>query len=105
MGFVFICLKVSPFPRGGDSGDVGKNGSPEGHRLCEPYQKFDVEGLPSESIKPVPYRGKATGRRARPCRLLLKGRKNAVRELGLVRGGCLFYFFSLRQSKGESTAA
>ena len=53
MGFVFICLKVSPFPRGGDSGDVGKNGSPEGHRLCEPYQNSDEEGLPRNQLHPL----------------------------------------------------
>ena len=57
MGFVFICLKVSPFPRGGDSGDVGKNGSPEGHRLCEPYQNSDVEGLPRNQLSPCPGEG------------------------------------------------
>ena len=36
---------LSPFPRGGASRDVDNQGSPEGHRLCEPYQNPDVGRL------------------------------------------------------------
>ena len=38
----FFCAWLSPFPRGGASGDVDNHGSPEGHRLCEPYQNSDA---------------------------------------------------------------
>ena len=44
MSFLSAGAQMSPFPRGGDSRDVEKNGSPGGHRLCEPYQNSDEEG-------------------------------------------------------------
>jgi hypothetical protein len=50
-------LSLSPFPRGGVSRDVKNHGEPwRGHapfraKAGEPYQNFDGEGFPSESIK------------------------------------------------------
>ncbi len=54
-------FSVSPLLRGGDSGDVGKDGSPVGHRLCEPYQNSENRRFLRFSVKPLPWRGKGVG--------------------------------------------
>ena len=53
----FSVLGLSPLSRGGDSRDVGKDGSPEGQRLCEPFQNSEKCRFPHFSVKPLPWRG------------------------------------------------
>jgi len=66
-------LWLSPFPRGGASRDVGKDGSPVGHRLCEPYQNSEKCRFPHFSVKPLPWRGqRGLGIRLKPL-LMKKG--------------------------------
>ena len=39
-------MALSPFSRGGDSGDVGTNGSPVGHRLASHTKTLKIIGFP-----------------------------------------------------------
>ena len=68
-----FCLNVSPFPRGGDSRDVENNGSPEGHRLCEPYKNFDGgRSMPGINYILLPKIGERLGEWLKPL-LMKKG--------------------------------
>ena len=85
---------MSPFPRGGDSRDVRKNGSPVGHRLCEPYQNSDEEGFPRNQLHP-PHIGGGLG--GGGCFFASFFAPKKVRELGF--GGIPQYLSRVRLEK------
>ena len=67
-------MALSPFPRGGDSRDIGNRWlTPKGRKL-ESHTKTLMERVPSESVKPLPWRGlRGLGIRLKPSLTVREG--------------------------------